>query len=360
MTSESGSSTPDSSLSADGPTTSWRGIAAFLFDIMCTAMGAGAALALTMFVLMPVLGVGNVERVVALGHHIESGDAPMVVMLGNSVTVEGLDAGVVAAEIGRGATAENWGINGSALQEVRLLLPKVLAAHPRYVVLTLMSSDIANPQDIDSEKAYGYGAGGFGSAWPDGEFSKLFPGMTRVTRDPIVSGPLEQAIYFRSTLLDWLNRQVRMAVRPGIRRVRADEWRLPFELTGGISGDRLDAHARQVEDMTHMRTDSRDGSGARVIAAAAETIVAGGARAVLCIAPQHPILRETLAPEMSDLRATVMGLSTHPGVAVLDASQLFGAEGFADVLHPNATGREAYSRAVGEVIAGMERRGEGD
>lgn len=338
---------------------SWRGIAGYLGLMASTALGACAALALNMFVLMPALGVGNVERIVALGRHIDAGASPAVVTLGNSVTVEGIDAGAIADELGGGASAENWGINGAAVEEVRLTLPKVLSAGPRFVVLSLLPNDLATPEDIQPEKAYGYGVGGFDEAWPAGDPRSLFPGITGATVDRMRASAIEQAVYFRSAPLDWLNREVRQLVRSGIREVPPHEWRSPFELTESIGGGQLDQHVRGATEALRRRAGHRDGSGAADIARAAEMIARAGATAVVCIAPQHPAMREAAAPELADLRTCLRQIDAMPGVVTLDASELFGAEGFADALHLNATGREAYSRALGALIAGAQRSGEG-
>lgn len=333
---------------------------AFVVLVVLTSLGSVAALGLSVAVVMPALGVGNVGRVVALGQRIDDGVSPDIVMVGNSVTVEGLDAGLVAESAGEGLTAENWGLNGCAMEEVRLILPKVLRAGPGYVVLTLLPNDLGTPADILVEKSVGYSTGGFAAAWPEGEPTLVFPGISEQTAARMRSGWVRQALYFRSSLLDWVNREARLTLRRGVRRVpESDRWIRPFELTGSIGGPALDAHVREVVATVAMRAGERDGSGAAMLEAAVRTIAEGGARALVCIAPHHPMLREDVAAELDELRATGNVLRERYGAGFLDASELVGADGFADAIHPNAQGREAFSRAVGSAIAELEQTGRG-
>ena len=324
-----------------------------------TGLGAAIALALNIWVIIPALGPGNVARLAALGGRIDSGPGPTVVFVGNSITVEGIDASVVAEAIGPGATVENWGINGCALEEVRVILPKVLRAKPRYVVVSLLPNDLGPAQDVNLEKAYGYGVGGFGGAWPRADRATMFPGISEATERAMKSSRFQQGIFFRSTLLDWVNREARLVFRSGLRRARDDDWSSPWEMTSGISGTRLERHVDDVMAIIDMRTGNGWESGEELIRSVARQIVEGGATAVFTIAPQHPQMRARTEAILAREREIGAELGAMPGVVFLDASTLLGADGFADAVHPNALGREAYSRAVGQAIAEAERSGEG-
>jgi hypothetical protein len=330
----------------------------FVVLVALTGLGALAGLLLTRWVVIPTMGAGNVERLVALGRHIDAGASPEVVFLGTSVAVESIDAERVAAHLPTGWTAENWSINGCAIKEVRLILPKVLRAKPRYVVLNLLPNDLGDPDDIEIEKAYGYGLGGFGAAWPDGDPMALFPGISPATADAMRSTTFEQAMHFRSTPLDVANRELRDRVRSGLRRTASDDWIAPYELETGIEGARLDRHVGEAVAAIEARTAGAGDAGAKALRGAVDEIVRGGARAVVCFAPQHPALRERVGPILDRVRTLGASIESRPDVVFFDASELFGAEGFADAVHPNAVGREAFSEAVGRVIADLERTGE--
>ena len=339
---------------------SWAGIVAFLAVVAWTALGALIGLALTMWVIVPSMGAGNVERMAALGRHIDTGVRPDVVLLGTSVTVEGVDAATVADELPGHQIVENWAINGCAINEARLIMPKVLTAHPRYVVLNLLPNDLGEPSDIVLEKAYGYAVGGFASAWPAADPTEAFPGLTEESARALRSGSIAQAIHFRSTPLDWLNREARMVVRSGVRRAPVADWDSPHELTADIGGAQLDRHFDAASEAIASRTATETGAGAAMIRALARTITESGACAVVCFAPQHPGLRERVPGAMDAIRALGAEIEAMPGVVFFDASELLSADEFADAVHPNAAGRDAFSRAVGARIAALELAGGGE
>ena len=339
---------------------SWAGVVAFLSAAGWTALGGAIGLALTMWVIVPSMGAGNVERLAALGRHIDAGAHPDVVFLGTSVTVESVDARTVADELPGKQTVENWAINGCAIKESRFIIPKVLRAHPRFVVLNLMPQDLGFPDDIVLEKAYGYGIGGFGDAWPAGDPKELFPGISDETARAMRSGRLAQAIHFRSTPLDWLNREARALVRAGVRKAPDDDWVAPYELTADIGGQQLRRHIETMKAAIESRTATGTDVGIATICAVAATIVDGGAQAVVCMVPIHPDLREHTAEVLQRIRELGAALETEPGVTFFDASELLSADEFADAVHPNALGRDAFSRAVGAQIARIELAGGGE
>jgi hypothetical protein len=212
---------------------------------------------------------------------------------------------------------------------------------------------------VNLEKAYGYGVGGFGAAWPAGDREAVFPGVSEQTERAMKSSRLTQGVFFRSTLLDWMNREARFLFRAGIRRPAVDDWSNPYELTAGITGDRLAKHVDDVMAIIDMRTGNGWASGEQAIRDVTRQIVGGGSTAVITIAPQHPLLRARTEAILARERELGAELDALPGVVFLDASTLLGADQFADAVHPNASGREAFSRAAGQAIADAERSGEG-
>ncbi|MCA9295495.1 MAG: hypothetical protein KC983_03240, partial [Phycisphaerales bacterium] len=135
--------------------------------VLSAALGVAIALMLLMWVILPTLGYGYADRIIAIGERLNGPsfeDRPTAVFLGSSVVVEGIDAREVVAAA-PGWDAYNFAINGCEINEQRVMLPKVLAAKPRAVVLLIRPITLAMPGDIPPDKAYGYVLGGFPAAW---------------------------------------------------------------------------------------------------------------------------------------------------------------------------------------------------
>ena len=81
--------------------------------LIAPAVGVVLAALLLFYVLLPTIGLGSVERIAALGKHLEHRIAhrPTAVFLGNSITREGIDARLVEAAASGGWHAENGAEN---------------------------------------------------------------------------------------------------------------------------------------------------------------------------------------------------------------------------------------------------------
>lgn len=326
-------------------------LGAILSVLLFPALGVALGALLLSTVVLDTVGLGSVERIAAIGRRLDEGlaDAPTTVCLGNSLSVEGIDASEVASAAPPGWRVLSMALNGCEIAEMRVMAPKLLAAGPRAVVLTLRPLEIARPVDIDIGKAHAYALGGFlrtpGAAPELGRIA----GLTEGSRAALSSSPTMARLHFRIAPLTALNGWARLTLRPSLRLAPPDDWTAPHELLGSISGPRLGLHVRELRNTIAERLAGGTEDGEAEVRALVETLRAGGVTPILVAAPIHPELREAYGRHADRLREFLRELADAGGVYA-DASELLGAEEFADAVHPNAEGRARYSRFVGGML----------
>jgi hypothetical protein len=340
-------------LDAAEPAIAWGTIGAC---VLSAGLGVAIGLALLLGVILPALGYGYADRIVNIGERLDGpsfADRPTAVFLGSSVVVEGIDAREVV-EAAPGWVAFNFSINGCEINEQRVMLPKVLAAKPRAVVLLIRPITIAMPGDIPPDKAYGYVLGGFAEAWKSQAPSPADPPLvSEETMNRLAAGPLEARLHFRRVLIQEMNQLVRLRLRGGLRSVPPDEFDVPNNMTNKISGTTLDHHVEAIIDENVERmADLPQPVGAELWWAVQE-IAAAGAVPVLIMAPQHPRVQPTLEEWSNQLEKLVGNYVRLTGGVYADARDLVGAEGFADALHLGEDGRQTLSRFVGEQLQSL-------
>lgn len=328
-------------------------------------VGLALAMMFQLWFMLPRFGTGSsdLNRMVALGQHVRSTFPPnSAIALGDSVTVEGIDASIVRSAAPSGWHVENAGINGCDRAEVAVILPAVLAAKPRALILVLRPLSIARPPPISGDGAFAYALGGFRDHWPDGWLGPDSAGLTQDLFDRLTAPRLRAEIHFRTAVNYLINDTLRERVRSGIKFARPDDWVAPFNMTTSISGKTLDAHLKNLEEEVRessMKIGSGDGplvidttadeaDMERLIAA----IRAAGATPVLIASPVHPRLRdaEAFAAVGARLRMLAPRWAQTYGGVYADASSLLDETGFADGQHLNAAGRAKLSEFVGRYL----------
>lgn len=324
-------------------------VRAAISPLVWTAVGVGAGLLILVGGLLDWTGVGSVERIVSLGRRAESRSLESAaVFLGDSITREGIDARAVEAA-SPDWRAENLATSGAGLPEFRIQLPKLLAAMPGAVVIGLRPEHLGPVNDIDVNKAYAYAMGGFPTAWPDNWRPADFPELSPETWQALHSTPLEQKLHFRTAPLDVFNDAARLKMRRGeLRPAQIDNWIDPFEMTSSINDDRLEGHLQGVAETVRSAFDSGKRRGAEEVRALVQLVRESGASPVLVMLPMHPVHVAQFGAEIDALRGFVDELAAAAGTTAIDASALLTANEFADAVHPNAAGREKFSRYVGQ------------
>jgi hypothetical protein len=317
------------------------------------ALGATLALVLLTKVVLPVTGVGSVERIVQLGRHLDTpfSPPPMIAFLGNSITREGIDARLVEETAPAGWYAQNLAISACGLSELRVQLPKVLAARPAAVTFGLRPEDLGRVDDFDLDKAYAYAMGAFVAAWPSDWTRADLPGVGQQTYQALRSDRLEQELHFRTAPLNLINSEVRLRFRKGLRRAAADDWTDPYELAFNVRDERLARHIDTIRRDMEGRLADGANAGAKLIDTLVAEIHRSGATPVLVVLPMHPLFQEGMERYVAALRTLLERIAQEKSGIVIDALDVLSAEEFADALHPNAEGRAVYSRFLGRQLS---------
>jgi hypothetical protein len=294
--------------------------------------------------------LGDVQRIVQLGRHLaqppRSGD--YIVFLGDSVTREGIDASIVEAAGQSRSTIENLALSGCGVNEQRVLLPKVLQAGPEIVVLAFRPSSLTARDDLVLDKAYAYAMSEFPMAWPESYGCDDFPAFSQSTLDALESSPIRQWLHFRTAPLNWLNSRLRSSLRTDLRGGTSADWIRPFQRLGSVSNETMDWHLESLRQGLKSRGEPDSAAGAASIRHLVATVQRGGATPVLVILPIHPRLRDDVASLLPRLRQLLTELADLHHGKMIDASGVLTESQFADAIHPNAQGREVYSRFIGE------------
>lgn len=356
----------------------WR---AFAFCAIPTLLGLTAAAAAHFFVVLPTLKLGStgLDRVVALASHLRESppDTPRLVFVGDSVTVEGIDASLVERAAPPGWKVENLGINGCDRPHVAVILPTVLASKPRAMVILVRPITITRGMLIETDVAHAYVLGGYAKDWPPQWVTPESDGVDRKIFEALTGPAWQSKLHFRTAIRESINNRLRERFNRNLRPVRADDWIAPFNLSGSIEGSLLEQHLRLLEAEVRDTAGPADvppgASAARIDTSAGEAdferhvalIQAAGVDLTLIVAPLHPrLMREGEAPMF---RATALRvrefareLGARRGLGVADASEgLLSEDSFADAHHPNERGRAALSEFVGRALPPPTAPGEG-
>ena len=317
------------------------------------AFGAVLAFVLLTKVILPITGVGSVERIVQLGRHLNAPfePQPTIAFLGNSITREGVETRLVEKSGPIGWHAQNLAISACGLSEIRVQMPKVLAARPAAVAFGVRPEDLGRLDDLEIDKAFAYALGGFVAAWPASWTRADLPGIGPETYQALRSDKIEQELHFRTAPLNLINSEVRLRFRKGLRRTAADNWVDPYELNFNVRDQRLTHHVEGLRRNMAARMDGDDGT--RLTATLAAEIRRAGATPVLIVLPMHPLFRDDYQASIDSMKSVLERIAREHSGLIIDALDLLSAEDFADALHPNAEGREKYSHFLGQQLGAL-------
>lgn len=335
-----------------------------LFCTIPPLVGVLLAVAIHLFVVLPAIGVGSngLTRMVRLGEHLATIEGtragkPRVCVLGDSVSVEGIDASAIERSASDAWQVENYAINGATREQIRVILPKVLATKPDAVVYILRVQAIADPPPLPVDLAYAYALGGFPAAWPSGWLNESVPGISPRAMDGLEASRFAAQLHFRGALVYRFNDLMHERFSGKTKLPAPDNWRDAHHMTGGITGERLDRHIKTMEDEVSAAARMSDPAfpatlerNEQDLAEIVAEIRRAGATPVLVIAPVHPRLRASrpYAEVGARLDQRVDELVERFGAVRVDARLLLEADDFADAQHPGPTGRDTLSEFIGK------------
>lgn len=326
---------------------------AFLYVAVPTLIGLGLAVVLHLRVVLPAIGAGatDVTRGAVIGQFLDTPfEKPTAVFVGDSVTVEGIDTAFVRESWDPLKDVYNLAMNGGNPTDLTVMLPKVVAAKPRWVIFTLRPRSIGEPIPLDADKTSAYAWGRFAQAWPPDWAGRDFPGFGPKGYDWATQSERDAQLHFRTTISTWINRQARARLRSGYVPMRPDNFQNPAELRLTLGPEGMDRNLNALVAENDAALANGTEIGQRVVEQLVAHVHRAGATPVVVISPLHPRLRDvpSIAGGLRDLRDFAQRLSVYHQALIIDAVEAIPEDGFADGQHPNARGREILSRWVGE------------
>ena len=324
----------------------------FAVIVLAPIIGVVIAWFLLMNVVVPRTGLGQYgDRILDIRAYLEESEVvrPWAAILGNSITVEGIDASIVS-ENAPDWQVRHFGINGCDLAETSVLLPAVLESAPDAMVLTVWCQDLGTSSNIPLDKAFAYALAGYASTWPSPGWLDSIHGLTEESREALLATGFTAERHFRVAPMIALNTSVRERFNRGFRKAGSDDFTAPFNLLISIKGERLQRNLDDVRRRLENRLQHR--TGAEDLQRIADMAIQSGVTPVMAIAPMHPRLWDECADCNTRLREVLASLA--PGVRIVDASELLDDESyFADAIHPNEAGRAIYSAFLGAALESL-------
>lgn len=324
----------------------------FVFWSVPIIIGLALSAAFQLGFLLPKVGTGSsdLDRCIELSRLYDSGFAtePTVVFIGDSLTVEGIDASAVSA------VAPGWRVINAALNfgdriDQEIMIPSLAKARPALVVWLSRPMQLgAAKSNLHPDRAAAYRVGDFPREWPDGWLNARSDGLTPGLFSTLDGSAWMARAHFHTWFINASYQRLRNFLRRGnIRTTAAADWVAPYQMVTSITGDRLERHLEAIrrEHEDRLTRGRFPDSYQRIIRLLADA----GARPVIVLAPIHPRIRErgwfdSDAAKFKEF-ATELAASTHG--LFLDASALLDAEDFADGQHPGTSGRAKLSEFIG-------------
>lgn len=328
----------------------------FAFWVMPMLLGFALSAGFQLGVLLPKYGTGSadLDRCIELGKLYERGfaDQATVVFIGDSISVEGIDAAAVALNTPPGWRVINAALNNGDRIDQAIMAPALAEARPTLVVWVSRPMQLGAARGkLNADRVAAYRVGDFASHWPDGWLTARSSGLSPELLD-VLDGPMLPArAHFHTWLLNASHQRIRAFMRRGAFRLSAaDEWSTPYQMIVPISGARLEQHLEAIRrEHTERLAGGRD---PEEFAKILRLLADAGTRPVIVLAPIHPNIRARgwFDSDTAEFRKFATELAASTNGQFLDASALLDAQDFADGQHPAAAGRAKLSEFIGKQL----------
>mgnify|MGYP003629693815 CR=1 FL=1 len=293
---------------------------------------------------------GDLGRIIKLEDRLDSSpiDSKRVVIVANSVGVEGLEANAVQQQLPTGFAVENQSSNGLDLLSGRIYIERVLQSDPNMLIWVLRPELSGRISPVNPEVASAMRFAHFidDSQWLSDE---TIPGLDADTRARLESSDIQNNIALRTIPIRHLNSIVRVKARQGILPSKPMELNAPFQMDESISGQKLQRHLGDIVFMLKERTQDNT-EGIPFIQSTVEEILKTQTTPILVIPPTHPAIRDSFTPAEELFAQALDEISKNTGVVVIDLSKTLSADEFADAIHPNRDGAKKLSTLLGQAL----------
>ncbi|MBI4064658.1 MAG: hypothetical protein HY401_10220 [Elusimicrobia bacterium] len=311
---------------------------------------AGAGAGLLIFLILPIVP-NDLERTRTILMALRSPRPELhTVIFGDSVIMNGVDAGELSTE--RNA-AMNLSSSGQTLAESALyyqeLPPSVTTVVQSVRLSTLVcpqSREAAlKPQAANAFRVYGY------KPTPDTlQLLNVLAPAESLT--PLKENVLRCAIRARWILRQWLDISARQLLRPDMDMDRAAcDLLFPSPFTRPMEPAKLKVKFNWLRRQHEHGRCTLGVNAAQSIAAARKHCERAGRRFILLVAPVHPELDDLYEPSArNELKQAIQSGRFGPPGTVIDATQLLNAGDFYDEEHPGADGAHKLTRFIKQVV----------
>jgi hypothetical protein len=280
----------------------------------------------------------------------ETSPPPDLLVFGNSVTMNGIDARAFEGAVPDVRTALNFASTGQSIAEAFLLYQEIPAATKRVVYAIpadALESNVAfNPHAYNAFVMYGYEA-------EPATLAALRESYAAVHVADLDRSWLEQRIEARWVFRTVLDKSMRGWVRPDLNLDRAfRDLRYPAAYTHRLPEARLrDELAQRVAIRPPGALRVSDPS-RRLLAELVRSAQRDDRRIALALAPIHPAFREAWGAEFVDsVRAFAATFEADTRVQVIDATTILEDAQFVDSVHPGAEGAARWTRKIAAALA---------
>jgi len=274
-------------------------------------------------------------------------------VLGSSIGLEGIDCDAVSKQESALSPCRNYSRGGASPRQWLLLLPSVVDASPRRVVLTADVPSLNGSAPIPPEVLAAAAAWRIRAVLTEPSLRGL---LSSAETEVLDSGPIATIAHFRPLPLMTLDTFARETVRADLRFAgHAHNFTAPWVRQSDISGRTLDRHIAVVADGIAGLKNTDVASGLALLRVQAEFLRRRGIAVIGVVTPVNPAVRAAVGDEkIAGLTNRMLAAFRAAGAVPLDESRLLSASEFGDAVHPNAQGRAKWSEALGVSLRALE------
>ncbi|MBN2561226.1 MAG: hypothetical protein JXQ75_09880 [Phycisphaerae bacterium] len=292
----------------------------------------------------------------ALDQRSEKKETRDVYVLGSSVVLEGVDCTVIDRFLPDGRQSYNLAWTGATPREFLLMLPSLARVHPSMVVIGADVGSVVTPLPNPIPDARLSVAGWWDFIPPSehGYFRSLFSDHEWET---LLASRAEQLLAFRSLPPGAFDAYLREVTRADLRyEGYTTNYKAPWIRRKTVSAEAMERGIERLRNVLAVRRGEDLPEMMEVFGATIEYLRKSGSDVLVVLTPIHPELTSSLEGALlSRATAALEGTARDKGAVFVNHSALLIAEHFSDPGHPCETGRQAWSKALAQVIVENSR-----
>ena len=278
---------------------------------------------------------------------------PANFVIGSSIAVEGIDAGLLDQSLNDNTVTYNLGVVGLTPVEALILEPAFKVGKPQVVVIGIDAMSFGldkaeknNKQNIDFEKLQAYRATNSIASMDAQVKRELLENiLLSDERAVIESDYFTYLLNCRSLPIFFTESKFRELLRKGLRTQGiATDFKSPWMLKSDLSNEAKERIIGSTQAMAQRLSFDENSRNVKAIRALSRALRAENIAVLLTVWPVHPRISNTLSSDLiSKTDATLIEIARENHCAYKKYSDLLSESDFADALHPNMQGRSKLS-----------------